>query len=153
MRERERRAQLQQPHLVTGVDEVHCGDHAGEAGTDDANLELLLAPLPRSADRAPHQVLVQKGIVALLRPRSLADEARLRLLEHHRGRGAGRAGAERPHAQRTRRERCARHHDRAEQQQPQRSDWHDLPAPEGEVLLVCFRFREASPDELEPHLE
>ena len=35
-------AELEELDVVPGVDEVHGGDHAGQAGADDGDLELRL---------------------------------------------------------------------------------------------------------------
>mmetsp|Transcript_29818 Transcript_29818/g.77179 ORF Transcript_29818/g.77179 Transcript_29818/m.77179 type:complete len:286 (+) Transcript_29818:1225-2082(+) len=64
-------AQLKHLHLVAGVGEVHRRDHASKTSTDDANLELLFVHDSRPLKSAVPKSLVEEGIVAHLRLRTL----------------------------------------------------------------------------------
>lgn len=58
------RAELEHLNVVAGIGQIHRGDHASEAGTDNADLELLLILLGGSVHGPLHQVGVEEGIVA-----------------------------------------------------------------------------------------
>ena len=57
-------SELEHLDVVAGIGQIHGGDHTGEAGANDADLELLLFFLPGPDMRPLHQVGVEEGVVA-----------------------------------------------------------------------------------------
>mmetsp|Transcript_22946 Transcript_22946/g.48391 ORF Transcript_22946/g.48391 Transcript_22946/m.48391 type:complete len:312 (-) Transcript_22946:138-1073(-) len=58
------RAEFEHFDIVSGIGKVHCGDHAGQASSDNTDFELFLVLFAGSVLGTGHKVLVEEGIVA-----------------------------------------------------------------------------------------